>query len=234
MALAEKLRAPDREHAARQGRRRRDPPAAPRHARHARHRLREQGGHALRPDRRDRRALGRPHHRQGGRVLRQGHQDPHRRGSGRVQQGAAAGPVPARRRPPRARAAAAAGRAARHREWLAQCKEWRRRYPLKYPKKGGLRAQHVLDRLDALTEGRAIITADVGPAPDVGRAVLPHARGAALDHERRRRHDGLRLPGRDRRLVRAARGGGLGRGRRRRLPDDALRAGDRRRAAGRP
>jgi len=47
-------------------------------------------------------------------------------------------------------------------EWLAQCKEWRRRHPLKYLKKGGLRAQHVLDRLDALTEGRAVITADVG------------------------------------------------------------------------
>jgi acetolactate synthase-1/2/3 large subunit len=47
-------------------------------------------------------------------------------------------------------------------EWLAQCKEWRRRYPLKYSKKGGLRAQHVLDRLDALTEGRTVITADVG------------------------------------------------------------------------
>jgi acetolactate synthase-1/2/3 large subunit len=47
-------------------------------------------------------------------------------------------------------------------EWLAQCKDWRRRYPLKYAKKGGLRAQHVLDRLDALTEGRSIITSDVG------------------------------------------------------------------------
>jgi acetolactate synthase-1/2/3 large subunit len=47
-------------------------------------------------------------------------------------------------------------------DWLAQCKDWRRRYPLKYAKKGGLRAQHVLDRLDALTEGRSIITADVG------------------------------------------------------------------------
>jgi len=47
-------------------------------------------------------------------------------------------------------------------EWLAQCKDWRRRYPLKYLKKGGLRAQHVLDRLDALTEGRTIITSDVG------------------------------------------------------------------------
>jgi len=47
-------------------------------------------------------------------------------------------------------------------EWLAQCKDWRRRYPLKYAKKGGLRAQHVLDRLDALSEGRTIVTADVG------------------------------------------------------------------------
>jgi acetolactate synthase-1/2/3 large subunit len=47
-------------------------------------------------------------------------------------------------------------------EWLAQCNEWRRRHPLRYAKKGGLRAQHVLDRLDALTEGRTIVTADVG------------------------------------------------------------------------
>jgi acetolactate synthase I/II/III large subunit len=46
--------------------------------------------------------------------------------------------------------------------WLSQCKDWRRRYPLRYAKKGGLRAQHVLDRLDALTEGRAVITSDVG------------------------------------------------------------------------
>jgi acetolactate synthase-1/2/3 large subunit len=47
-------------------------------------------------------------------------------------------------------------------EWLTQCKEWRRRHPLRYAKKGGLRAQHVLDRLDTLTEGRTIVTADVG------------------------------------------------------------------------
>jgi acetolactate synthase-1/2/3 large subunit len=47
-------------------------------------------------------------------------------------------------------------------EWLAQCDSWRKRFPLKYPRKGGLRAQHVLDRLDALTEGRAVITSDVG------------------------------------------------------------------------
>jgi acetolactate synthase-1/2/3 large subunit len=47
-------------------------------------------------------------------------------------------------------------------EWLRQCAGWRKQYPLKYPKKGGLRAQHVLDRLHALTGGDAIITTDVG------------------------------------------------------------------------
>jgi acetolactate synthase-1/2/3 large subunit len=47
-------------------------------------------------------------------------------------------------------------------EWLKQCNRWRRMHPLKYPKQGGLRAQHVLDRLDALTQGDAILTTDVG------------------------------------------------------------------------
>lgn len=47
-------------------------------------------------------------------------------------------------------------------EWLEQCGKWRQKYPLRYPKRGGLRAQHVLDRLDAMTQGRSIITADVG------------------------------------------------------------------------
>lgn len=46
--------------------------------------------------------------------------------------------------------------------WLDQCEAWRSRYPLKYPKQGGLRAQHVLDRLNALVEGTAIISTDVG------------------------------------------------------------------------
>ena len=47
-------------------------------------------------------------------------------------------------------------------EWIRQCERWREQYPLKYPGKGGLRAQHVLDRLDAITQGEAIITTDVG------------------------------------------------------------------------
>ncbi len=46
--------------------------------------------------------------------------------------------------------------------WLKQCDRWRKQFPLKYPKQGGLRAQHVLDRLDALTQGEAILTTDVG------------------------------------------------------------------------
>jgi acetolactate synthase I/II/III large subunit len=47
-------------------------------------------------------------------------------------------------------------------DWLARCAEWRRKYPLRYPKRGGLRAQHVLDRLDAIAGGNAILTTDVG------------------------------------------------------------------------
>ena len=50
----------------------------------------------------------------------------------------------------------------RTKPWLDQCEKWRNRYPLKYPKQGGLRAQYVLDRLDALVEGSAIISTDVG------------------------------------------------------------------------
>jgi acetolactate synthase-1/2/3 large subunit len=46
--------------------------------------------------------------------------------------------------------------------WLSQVEEWRKKYPLKYRKQGGLRAQHVLDRLNAITQGRAIISTDVG------------------------------------------------------------------------
>jgi len=47
-------------------------------------------------------------------------------------------------------------------DWLAQIAQWRKQYPLKYSKKGGLKAQHVLDRLDKLTKREAIITTDVG------------------------------------------------------------------------
>jgi len=47
-------------------------------------------------------------------------------------------------------------------EWLEQIAGWRKQFPLKYAKKGGLRAQHVLDRLDDLGGRDAILTTDVG------------------------------------------------------------------------
>jgi acetolactate synthase-1/2/3 large subunit len=47
-------------------------------------------------------------------------------------------------------------------EWLAQCEQWRQKYPLKYPKQGGLRAQRVLDGLQQVTRGHAVISTDVG------------------------------------------------------------------------
>ncbi len=47
-------------------------------------------------------------------------------------------------------------------DWLKEIAGWRKQYPLRYPKKGGLRAQHVLDRLDKLGGRDCIITTDVG------------------------------------------------------------------------
>ena len=46
--------------------------------------------------------------------------------------------------------------------WLKKIENWKIKYPLKFPKRGGLRAQHVLAELDRLTASNAIISADVG------------------------------------------------------------------------
>jgi acetolactate synthase I/II/III large subunit len=47
-------------------------------------------------------------------------------------------------------------------DWLKEIAGWRKQYPLKYAKKGGLRAQYVLDRLDKLGGRDCILTTDVG------------------------------------------------------------------------
>jgi len=47
-------------------------------------------------------------------------------------------------------------------EWVKECVAWRKQYPLRYGKQGGLKAQMVLDELDKLTRGKAIVTTDVG------------------------------------------------------------------------
>ncbi len=47
-------------------------------------------------------------------------------------------------------------------DWVKETVAWRKQFPLKYQKKGGLRAQYVLDRLDKLGGRDCIITTDVG------------------------------------------------------------------------
>ena len=47
-------------------------------------------------------------------------------------------------------------------DWLKKIEMWKKKHPLKYPKRGGLRAQHVLAELDRLTNSKAVISTDVG------------------------------------------------------------------------
>lgn len=46
--------------------------------------------------------------------------------------------------------------------WVEEVQANRKKYPLKYKKQGGLKVQYVIDRLYNLTEGKAIVTSDVG------------------------------------------------------------------------
>ena len=47
-------------------------------------------------------------------------------------------------------------------EWLARVASWKADFPLSYPKKGGLKAQAVIEELYRLTEGKAVVVTDVG------------------------------------------------------------------------
>ena len=47
-------------------------------------------------------------------------------------------------------------------DWLRQVEGWKRQYPLSYRKEGGLKAQHVIDELYRLSEGKAVVVTDVG------------------------------------------------------------------------
>jgi len=47
-------------------------------------------------------------------------------------------------------------------EWLAKLDGYKKKYPLAYKKQGGLRMQQVIDELYQLTEGKAIVSTDVG------------------------------------------------------------------------
>ncbi|MFT5129065.1 MAG: acetolactate synthase-1/2/3 large subunit [Rhodothermales bacterium] len=46
--------------------------------------------------------------------------------------------------------------------WVEQCQQWKKQVPLKYRKQGGLKSEYVLDRMNELTQGEAIVTTDVG------------------------------------------------------------------------
>jgi acetolactate synthase-1/2/3 large subunit len=47
-------------------------------------------------------------------------------------------------------------------DWLKTVKKWKKEFPLKYKKEGKLKAQHVIDELYKLTDGKAVVTTDVG------------------------------------------------------------------------
>jgi len=47
-------------------------------------------------------------------------------------------------------------------EWLEHLEGYKRKFPLRYKKQGGLRMQQVIDEIYELTEGDAIVTTDVG------------------------------------------------------------------------
>ncbi len=47
-------------------------------------------------------------------------------------------------------------------EWMARISKIRRDFPLKYRKEGKLKAQHIIDELYKMTDGKAIVATDVG------------------------------------------------------------------------
>lgn len=47
-------------------------------------------------------------------------------------------------------------------DWLEQIEKWKTKHPMKYKKEGKLKAQHVIDEIYKLTEGKAIVASDVG------------------------------------------------------------------------
>lgn len=47
-------------------------------------------------------------------------------------------------------------------DWLKKLDGWKQKYPLKFKRQGGLKMQHVVDEFYKLSEGKAIVSTDVG------------------------------------------------------------------------
>lgn len=47
-------------------------------------------------------------------------------------------------------------------DWLTTVAGWKKKFALHYPRRGGLRAQHLIDTLSEITENKAILVTDVG------------------------------------------------------------------------
>lgn len=47
-------------------------------------------------------------------------------------------------------------------EWIKRVDDYKKRFPLKYRKSGGLKMQHIIEEMYNLTEGRAVVATDVG------------------------------------------------------------------------
>jgi acetolactate synthase-1/2/3 large subunit len=110
-------------------------------------------------------------------------------------------------------------------EWLKQIAAWRKQYPLKYAKKGGLKAQHVLDRLDKLGARDCIVTTDVGQHQMWAAQFVLTTKNRHWLSSGGAGTMGFGVPAAVGRPVRQPRQEGLGHRRRRRLPDDHVRAG---------
>ncbi|MBN2057982.1 MAG: biosynthetic-type acetolactate synthase large subunit [Candidatus Saganbacteria bacterium] len=50
----------------------------------------------------------------------------------------------------------------KHNAWLKQIEEWKKKYPLKYKDDHELRPQYIVELIDELTEGKAVICTEVG------------------------------------------------------------------------